>query len=184
MILPSVPTSAEAKGVAGASIGTCRPAGLLAGPIIWALTERPPRRLHRTGCDRSPDDGRTGRPSSLFRPDRVGAVSDSDAGPPPLRWAKATAGRSAGGRLHCTRPARCFRPPNGRQQQAPLRSPCSARSRHDPCPGADATNMGPPQAPGITIFLVHGRGQAGGLSPVASRNPRSVLQAARDARAG
>jgi hypothetical protein len=93
------------------------------GANYWALTERPPRRLHRTGCDRSPDDGRTGKPSSLFRPDRTGAVSDTGAGPPPLRWAKATAGRSAGGRPYCIQPARCFRPPNGRQQQAPLRSP-------------------------------------------------------------
>ena len=99
-----------------------------APPMVWrgqllGANRAPAAASSRTGCDRSPGDGRTGRPSSLFHPDRTMAVSGTGAGPPPLRWAKATAGRSAGGRPYCIQPARCSRPPNGREQRAPLRSP-------------------------------------------------------------
>ena len=62
---------------------------------------------------------------------RFRGPQETEAGPAPLRWAKATAGRSAGGRT-LRIASRSRRGPIPQQKQAPLHSPWTGRYRTRP----------------------------------------------------
>ena len=110
---------------------------------------------------RSPDAGRTDQDggATLIRPDDTApGFTGHGAGPAPLRWAKATAGRSAGGRTYARGlPTVPVRPGTGRRR-TPLRQLVATGRR--PSSSEDASIIASHGEAGITSLFRCRRGQS------------------------